>query len=144
MTKPHPDLLVAQKHVETWLTRCQQSSCVFEDEDWIFWEFQRDALGPGVVELIDDPDYAVIQQQLALSLYLDLPPIQTSEDAYALLSVAEALDGTAIVSKSTATDDDALAIQLKVPANTVTAETLPLLYRRLAAAKHYIEDETRA
>lgn len=138
MRRLNPAFASALPHIQAWLAGCRYSSNELGlADDYVLWDYQRDALGHGTLELIDDPELTLSRNLLALSLNLDLPPIRTAEDAYGLLTAADTLDGVAVVSK----DSDTLSVQLKVPLADLTADTLPTLYRRLAAAKRYLEDD---
>lgn len=137
MSRLNPAFVSALPHVQAWLAGCRHSdNDLGLADDYALWDYQRDALGHGTLELINDPRLSITPNLLALSLDLDLPPIRTAGDAYGLLVAADALDGAAIVCK----DDETLSVQLKVPLAEVTSETLPILYRRLAAAKRYLEE----
>ncbi len=139
MSHPNPLFDAALPHVRAWLAGCLRHSddAIAFTDDYALWDYQRDALGPGTLELINDPALALSPNLLSLSLELARPPIPTAEEAYLLLSLADALDGAALVSKG---EGETLAVQLKVPLAEVSADTLPNLYRRLTAAKRYLEE----
>ena len=124
--------------IEAWLAGCKESTPFYVMPEEALWAFQRDALGSGIVE-VQTIDRTPV---LALSLALNLPPIRTMEDAHAILEVAAGMPpGVAVVEHSFAQGDEVLHVQITVPLETVTQETLPDLYRRLARAKHLIEDD---
>ena len=139
MSHPNPLFEAALPHVRAWLAGCLRHSddAIAFTGDYALWDYQRDALGHGTLEMINDPALTLSPNLLALSLELELPPIRSAEDAYALLTLADTLDGAAVVAKGA---NEALAVQLKVPLAEVSADTLPVLYRRLAAAKRYLEE----
>ena len=136
----NPLFNAALPHVQAWLASCQNSEDLLSGNrlsDYALWSYQRDAMGVGTLELINNPSISLGANLLALSLSLDLPPIQSPDEAYLLFSLSDAFDGAAIVCKG---DDHTLAVQLKVPLADVTAETLPNLYARLTKAKRFLEE----
>lgn len=140
MTHPNPVFAAALPIAQAWLAGChfhdEEPFC--EDGSFIGWNYRRDALGHGILEFIDDTRLSTSRNLLSLSLDLNLPPIRTAEDAYGVLSVADMLDGAAIVAKDY--EEGVLSVQIRMPLEQLTPETLPALYRRLAAAKRYIEE----
>ena len=138
---PIPALQAAHAAAQTWLAKCQRVDPLFgEPADWL-WAFRRDALGDGLLELSDVPDRPGETATLALSLALDLPPVRTLDDAHALLGAAAELPpGVTLVEQGFATDDHPLFVLIRVPASSVTPDTLASLYSRLAKAKHFLED----
>ncbi len=138
---PIPALQAAHAAAQTWLAKCQRVDPLFgEPADWL-WAFRRDALGDGLLELSDAPDRPAERATLALSVALDLPPVQTPDDAHALLAAAAELPpGVTLAEQGFATDDHPLFVLARVPAADVTPDTLDALYARLAKAKHFLED----
>lgn len=140
MNEVSPAFRAALPFIHAWLAGCRHHS---DDDlafayDYALWDYQRDALGHGTLELINNPQLSIAPDLLSLSLDLDLPPIRTVQDAYGLFVAVDALDGAAVVCK----DDEVgtLSVQVRVPLTELTNDTLPTLYRRLAAAKRYLEE----
>ncbi len=127
--------------IEAWLSGCQQWVAEVELPEYSVWNFQRDALGYGTVELVDDPAIALGADRLVMALVLDLPLPKGDDEWRLLLNAAEALDGVAVVLKGIRDTDEALVVQVKCPIAEVGAETLRALYDRLVAAKRYLEED---
>lgn len=129
----------ARPTVHAWLEACRHHSEVTASEGYVLWEFQRDDLGFGTVELLDDPELSQGRDLLALSLQLQLPPPRTGEEAAMLFELADWLNNITIVSKDFG-QGGMLALQTKVPLAELTAETLPQRYKALVEAKRFFEE----
>jgi len=134
-------LQAARPHVDAWLARCLNRETLFDGADGAMWTYRHDALGCGVLTLEPAEENLFGEAQLALSVALDLPPVRTPQDAYALLSAVDGLGGVAILCEELCGEGDTLSARLCVPAASVGADTLPALYRRLVRAKRYLEEE---
>lgn len=138
MTHPNPVFNAALPLIQAWLAGCRHSDeNLSVTNDYALWDYQRDALGHGTLEIINDPKLTIIPNILALSLDLDLPPVRTAEDAYSLFALVDMLGGVAIVAKG---EEGTLSVQITHPLADLTPDILPRLYRHLVAAKRCIEE----
>lgn len=125
--------------VQAWLEGCQHNSAVTASEGYALWEYQRDAMGFGTLELVDDPTLSQGHDVVAMSLQLQLPPVRSAEDANVLFELADWLNGITIVSKDFGAGGT-LSLQLKLPMTGLTTDALTKGYRQLVEAKRFIEE----
>lgn len=135
-----PDPAAAAALVRTWL---QQTTPRFtteaETDDYTVFLFHHPE-ADGVIELITIPDLTQNAPQLVLTLPLDLPPIQSAEDAILLLELAEWLTDASLVIKESGSNRPAL--QTKLPLGALTSpEDLTPLFNRLLKSKAFFEEE---
>jgi hypothetical protein len=99
----------------------------------------RDARHAGTLELIDDPNISQGKHRFALSVALELSPVQSVEDALVLFNLADWLDGITIVSKEFGAAG-ALMLQAKGALKELSEATLNAMSRKLAEAKVFFEE----
>lgn len=138
MNPPATSPLIA--HLRTWLeTRTQTFEEMASSSQYALWAFRHPTVSSGVLEFIDDATLSQGGAVVAMALSLDLPPIQSVQDAQALLEAAEWMMGINLVMKDFGSGG-ALMIQTKCPVHNVTEDELNQMALRLFEAKHYFED----
>lgn len=124
----------ARPIVEEWLTTaCEEHHCECTDKDYHFWIFKRGALGSGMIELINHPDISQGENVCAMAIVPPLPPVASRDEALALLSFAEWLNGIALVAKDFG-DGGNIAFQIKLPIAELSPEKLTATWARLCDA----------
>ncbi len=129
----------ARPILRAWLEACHEHHTITTTEDYDLYVFARDALGSGTIELIDNEDLSQGHDILAMALPLQLAPPSTPDDILAILSLAEWSYNTALVWKDL-DGEGHLAVQLKIPADTLTPQALDTLYKTLLQAKRFYEE----
>ncbi len=125
--------------LKRWLERCREYTTVTTTHDYELYAFTRDALGNGTIELIDNEDLSQGHDVIAMALVLHILPPKDQDEFLTLLSICEWTYNANIVWK----DFDGaggFAVQLKIPAEGVTIETLDALYKRLVQTKRSFEE----
>lgn len=133
----------ARPAVEAWLgTPGTEYTQECDHPDYILWLWRVTAKGLyGTAELIDTPDLSDGGPVLALTLGLDLPPLKTLKDAYALLELNEVLTGCSIFARDSA-DGTPFALIAKRPVRDVReVADVEDIFRCLERTKRFIEDE---
>ena len=133
------DMTIARSVAETWLKACQHFEVFADAPGYMAWTYVRDARHAGTLELIDDAEISQGRHRFALSVALELPPVQSAEDALALFNLADWLDGITIVCKEFGVEG-ALMLQIKGPLDEFSEATLNAANRKLAEAKAFFED----
>ncbi|MBR5591122.1 MAG: hypothetical protein IKW38_01140 [Kiritimatiellae bacterium] len=129
----------ARRVAETWLTACQHREVFADAPGYVAWTYVRDARHAGTLELIDDPEISQGKERFALSVALELPPVQSVEDALALFNLADWLDGITVVTKEFGAEGG-LMLQLKGALAELTEAKLAAASRALAEAKAFFEE----
>lgn len=133
------DMTIARSVAEAWLKACQHFEVFADAPGYMAWTYVRDARHAGTLELIDDAEISQGRHRFALSVALELPPVQSAEDALALFNLADWLDGITVVCKEFGVDG-ALMLQIKGPLADFSEATLNAANRKLAEAKAFFED----
>jgi hypothetical protein len=133
------DFTEARAIAEAWLTPCQHHEVLADAPGYTAWTYVRDARHAGTLELIDDPNISQGKHRFALSVALELPPVQSVEDALVLFNLADWLDGITIVSKEFGAEG-ALMLQAKGALKELSEATLNAMSRKLAEAKVFFEE----
>lgn len=133
------DIAAVRTIAETWLKACQHFEVFADAPGYMAWTYVRDARHAGTLELIDDAEISQGHNRFALSVALELPPVQGIEDALALFNLADWLDGITVVCKEFGVDG-ALMLQLKGPLGELSEATLNAAHRKLSEAKAFFEE----
>ena len=121
---------------EAWLSACQMRDVYSDAPDYRAWLYVYDARHSGVLELIRSTDLTQGGACFALSVLLDLPPVQTPEDFHTLLLLSEWLNGITLITKDFGADG-ALMLQKKGDLASLTEQTLMETFRSLCEAKNF-------
>jgi hypothetical protein len=133
------DFTAARTIAEAWLTPCLHHEIFADAPGYMAWTYLRDARHTGTLELIDDPNISQGKHRFALSVALELPPVQSVEDALVLFNLADWLDGITIVSKEFGAEG-ALMLQVKGAIEEISESKLNSMSRALAEAKAFFEE----
>jgi hypothetical protein len=133
------NLTAAREVAETWLKASQHFEVFADAADYLAWTYVRDARHAGTLELIDDPEITQGRQRFALSVALELPPVQSVEDALALFNLADWLDNITVICKEFGVEGG-LMLQIKGPLDAFSEATLIEASRKLSEAKAFFEE----
>lgn len=135
-----PDATHVSARLRTWLeTHTTTFDEIAKSTQYALWAFRHPTLGSGVLEFIDNATLSQGGAVVAMALSLDLPPIQSVQDAQALLEAAEWMMRVNLVLKDFGSGG-ALMIQTKCPLHSATEDELNQMACRLLEAKQYFED----
>lgn len=135
-----PSSQAVNEHIKTWLAQnTSHFSVEAETADYAVYLYHHPQTD-GVIEVIATPDLTQNAPQVALTLPLALPPIQTVEDATMLLELAEWLTNVSLIIKESGSNLPAL--QLKLPLAAIqTPEDLTAPFNHLLKSKQFFEEE---
>lgn len=126
--------------IKTWLAQnTTHFSAEAETADYAVYLYHHPKTD-GVIEVIATPELTQNAPQVALTVPLALPPIQSVEDATMLLELAEWLSGVSLIIKESGSKQPAL--QLKLPLSAIqSADDLTAPFNHLLKSKAFFEEE---
>lgn len=128
------------EQIKTWLAQnTTRFSVEVETEEYAVYLYHHPETD-GIIEVITTPDLTQNAPQIALSIPLNLPPIQTLNDAVMLLELAEWLSNVSLIIKES--DSCIPALQTKVPLTAIQSpEDLTPYFNHLLKSKTFFEED---
>lgn len=138
MSAPIPQ--TATDCVKTWLAQnTTHFSAEAETDEYAVYLYHHPKTD-GVIEIIATPELAQNAPQVALTVPLALPPIQSVDDAVMLLELAEWLTDVSLIIKESGSNLPAL--QTKRPLSAIQSpDDLTAPFNHLLKSKAFFEEE---